>query len=89
MPAESAFVDAIRETPDDRTLRLVYADWLDEAGDSRGELIRLQCELDARAVGRSPAERAAGLHPPLDSAVPIGMARAAPQTRARLAAGPV
>ena len=46
MPAEAAFVDAIRDDPDDRMLPLVYADWLDEQGDSRGELIRLQCELD-------------------------------------------
>ena len=51
MLQESAFVDAIRETPDDRTLWLVYADWLDEAGDSRGELIRLQWELDALPLG--------------------------------------
>ncbi len=51
MPAESAFIDAIRDTPDDLTLRLVYADWLDEAGDSRGELIRLQCELDGVPLG--------------------------------------
>lgn len=46
MPAEAAFIDALRDDPDDRTLCLVYADWLDERGDSRGELIRLQCELE-------------------------------------------
>ncbi len=46
MVLESAFIEALRETPDDADLRLVYADWLDDAGDSRGELVRLQCELD-------------------------------------------
>jgi uncharacterized protein (TIGR02996 family) len=51
MLAESAFIEALRETPDDFSLRLVYADWLDEAGDSRGELIRLQCELDGTPLG--------------------------------------
>ena len=51
MLLESAFIEAIHETPDDRTLRLVYADWLDETGDRRGELIRMQCELDELPVG--------------------------------------
>ena len=45
MPDESAFIDAIRTHPRDFALRLVYADWLDEAGDPRGELIRVQCAL--------------------------------------------
>src|SRR5262249_2503800 len=31
--------------PDDDTPRLVYADWLEERGDPRGEFIRLQCAL--------------------------------------------
>lgn len=34
---------AIRATPDDDAPRLVYADWLSERGDPRGELIVLQC----------------------------------------------
>jgi uncharacterized protein (TIGR02996 family) len=39
---------AIRETPDDDDLRLIYADWLDEHGNSaRAEFIRLQCQLEA------------------------------------------
>ncbi|MCW5802580.1 MAG: TIGR02996 domain-containing protein [Deltaproteobacteria bacterium] len=36
---------AVRADPDDIAARLVYADWLLERGDVRGELIRLQCEL--------------------------------------------
>ncbi|MBX9623425.1 MAG: TIGR02996 domain-containing protein [Gemmataceae bacterium] len=44
------FLRAVAASPDDDTPRLVYADWLDEAGDdagrARAELIRAQCELE-------------------------------------------
>jgi uncharacterized protein (TIGR02996 family) len=40
-PAD-AFVLAIAQSPDDDS-RLMYADWLDDRGDPRGELIRVQC----------------------------------------------
>jgi uncharacterized protein (TIGR02996 family) len=41
-----AFLDAIKETPDDDTPRLILADWLTENGDeARGEFIRVQCRL--------------------------------------------
>ena len=36
-------LDAIRRTPADRTLRLAYADWLEERDDPRYELVRV-CE---------------------------------------------
>jgi uncharacterized protein (TIGR02996 family) len=42
---EDAFLRAIRQNPDDQLTRLVYADWLDERGDLRGEYIRLCCRL--------------------------------------------
>src|SRR5205809_801969 len=42
-PEEKAFLDAIRERPDDEAVRLVYADWLEERGDPLGEYIRSQC----------------------------------------------
>jgi uncharacterized protein (TIGR02996 family) len=42
---DEAFLAAIRADPDDDTARLVYADWLDERGDVRGEWLRVQCEL--------------------------------------------
>lgn len=46
MSDESAFLAAIIAQPDDDTLRLVYADWLDEQGDAdRAEFIRLQIRL--------------------------------------------
>ena len=41
---EHAFLQAIIENADDLAPRLIYADWLDERGDSdRAEFIRLQC----------------------------------------------
>ncbi len=44
-PDWAAFVDAVRATPGDDTVRLVAADWLDEHGEGdRAELIRVGCE---------------------------------------------
>jgi uncharacterized protein (TIGR02996 family) len=42
---EDELLAAIVAAPDDDRPRLVYADWLVERGDPRGELIRVQCEL--------------------------------------------
>src|ERR1700691_2831088 len=41
MNDEQSFIQAMQEHPEDSALRLVFADWLDERGDARGELIRL------------------------------------------------
>jgi uncharacterized protein (TIGR02996 family) len=41
MDQEQAFLQAMREQPRDLTTRLVFADWLEERGDPRGELLRL------------------------------------------------
>lgn len=46
---ELAFIREIAMKPDDVTTRLIYADWLDEHNDPRGEHIRLEC-----AAARSP-----------------------------------
>jgi uncharacterized protein (TIGR02996 family) len=55
MSTETAFLADIAEHPDDDTPRLVYADWLDDHGDSgRAEFIRLQCRL-ARLDEDDPA----------------------------------
>jgi uncharacterized protein (TIGR02996 family) len=43
MTRDAAFLEAIRAAPDDDAPRLIYADWLDERGDPRGEFIRVQC----------------------------------------------
>ncbi len=42
-----AFLNAIFDAPDDDLPRLVFADWLDERGESDwAELIRCQCQID-------------------------------------------
>jgi uncharacterized protein (TIGR02996 family) len=40
-----AFLQAIKEEPEDDIPRLVLADWLEEHGEPRGELLRLQVKL--------------------------------------------
>ena len=40
MHDEDAFLQAMRERPDDATLRHVYADWLEERGDPRSQTVR-------------------------------------------------
>lgn len=45
-PHDAAFLQAIRENPDDDAPRLIYADWLEERGQAdRAEFIRIQCRL--------------------------------------------
>src|SRR5262245_57451036 len=45
MSNETSFLRAIADDPERDGPRLVFADWLTERGDPRGELIRLQVEL--------------------------------------------
>lgn len=51
---EQAFIREIAASPDAVLPRLIYADWLDEQGDPRGEYLRLECravqEPDQAAV---------------------------------------
>jgi uncharacterized protein (TIGR02996 family) len=54
---DAAFLQAIVEDPDDDTPRLVYADWLEERGDPRGEFIRAQVQMH-RTPADSPGWRA-------------------------------
>src|SRR5262249_1393667 len=49
MTDEAAFLRSILDDPDDEANRLVYADWLEERGDPRAELIRLQLDTDRQA----------------------------------------
>jgi formylglycine-generating enzyme len=44
MTHESGFLQALLD-PDDRAARLIFADWLDDHDDPRGEFLRLQAEL--------------------------------------------
>lgn len=46
MTHEKAFIQSIREAPRDDAPRLIFADWLEEHGQSdRAEFIRVQCRL--------------------------------------------
>jgi uncharacterized protein (TIGR02996 family) len=57
MTEEKAFLQAILSQPDEDTPRLIFADWLEEQGDPRGELIRLLCAL--APLGRWDPQRPA------------------------------
>ncbi len=48
---EEGFLQAILESPDDEGIRLIFADWLEEHGDPRGEFIRIQCQRAALPPG--------------------------------------
>jgi uncharacterized protein (TIGR02996 family) len=48
---QDAFLKEILANPADREVRLVFADWLEENGDPRGELIRLQIQLEEMKPG--------------------------------------
>ncbi|HEY1550809.1 MAG TPA: TIGR02996 domain-containing protein [Kofleriaceae bacterium] len=52
-----ALIEAIVAAPDDDAPRLVYADWLIERGDARGELIALQCRLGSSPEIAARAEQ--------------------------------
>jgi len=58
MSEEQGFLEAIKAAPDAELPRLVYADWLDDRDDPRGDFIRLHWAL--RAVGPDHVDRVAG-----------------------------
>jgi uncharacterized protein (TIGR02996 family) len=60
MTHDEAFLQAIQEDPGDESLRLIYADYLDERGDPRGEFIRAQCQLANTAEGDPRREELQG-----------------------------
>src|SRR5229473_8105329 len=49
MNHEAAFLEAVADDPDNDALRLIFADYLDERDDPRGEFIRVQIELAGMA----------------------------------------
>jgi len=53
-----ALLAAVLAAPADDGARLVYADWLLEQGDPRGELIQLECALVERPTDKALAKRA-------------------------------
>jgi uncharacterized protein (TIGR02996 family) len=60
MSDEDGFLHAIKANPHDQTARLVYADWLEERDDPRGDFVRLHLAL--RAAGPDHVDRVAGEH---------------------------
>jgi uncharacterized protein (TIGR02996 family) len=50
MNEERAFLKAILERPDDDVTKQVYADWLEEQGDPRGDYLRLLLQLRQQRV---------------------------------------
>lgn len=52
---DEAFIRAIRDEPSNEAIRLVYADWLDERNDPRGEFLRICDRLQSKGtVSRRP-----------------------------------
>jgi uncharacterized protein (TIGR02996 family) len=56
MNEEDGFVAAILADPRDDTPRLVFADWLEERGDPRGEFLRISLRLEALFKEDPPEE---------------------------------
>ncbi len=65
---ERALLDAILAAPDDDAPRVVYADWLQQRGDPRGELIAVGLELARMAPGDPRRRELAERHEVLERA---------------------
>ncbi len=60
MTEQGALLQAIRQSPADDSVRLVYADWLEEHGQpERAELIRVRCPDDRTSRPRRTRRRGA------------------------------
>jgi uncharacterized protein (TIGR02996 family) len=55
---DDAFIAAALAAPCDDGVRLVYADWLEEQGDPRGELLRVAVRLEELLEQYPPPEKA-------------------------------
>jgi uncharacterized protein (TIGR02996 family) len=60
MPHDEGFLEAVRADPDNDWPRLVYADWLDERDDPRGDFLRLY--LGLKALPPDHLDRVPGEH---------------------------
>ena len=58
---EDAFLNAVVADPLADELHLVYADWLEDQGDVRGEFLRIVVRLEALAEQKAPLEMSAKL----------------------------
>lgn len=52
MPDEAAFVKTVLDSPFEAAPRLVFADWLEERGDPRGELLRIWQDVNDAIIRR-------------------------------------
>jgi uncharacterized protein (TIGR02996 family) len=64
MSDEMSFLRAMEADPANHHLRLVFADWLEEHGDPRSELIRLTHALTQSVGGEKGTSRFHPLHSP-------------------------
>jgi uncharacterized protein (TIGR02996 family) len=62
MTREAALLMQLAERPDDRSLRLVFSDWLQEQGDERGEVIALWARGNLSLTERRRVARLTALH---------------------------
>ncbi len=56
-PEDRAFIRSILDYPEDFTVWLAYADWLDERGDPRAEFLRLMVDHRRAPAGSAEAAR--------------------------------
>lgn len=57
MTDDEAFIRAIVDAPGDDAPRLIYADWLDERGDPRGEYLRVTVDWASRSCSPEQGEK--------------------------------
>ncbi len=62
MHREAALLQQLAERPDDRALRLVFSDWLQEQGDERGEVIALWARGNLSLTERRRVARLTAAH---------------------------
>jgi uncharacterized protein (TIGR02996 family) len=69
MDVEAALLQTIDDSPNDDTNWLVLADWLDEQGDPRGDLLRLTLALRAKPANSEAEKQEARIQELLASGV--------------------
>src|SRR5438552_2690670 len=89
MSEEAGFLDALDESPGDAATRAAYADWLEEHGDPRAELLHVERRLLDAPDDPVLGEQLIGLHASLDAAWVARVARLpAPLAELRVAVPP-
>src|SRR5438105_2566118 len=75
MGDDDSFLQAIRAMPTDQALRLVYADWLEDRRDERGEYLRIQAKLLGAARERKSRKELQARYKKLRSRIDPGWLR--------------